>query len=89
MAMISKHNNIPKHIIGARGVRLIQFPGLTYPSNVLKEAPLADISDTAPLWGICTADAADILGCAQSTTRTLLHKYVYRRAGFEKQAVDK
>ena len=77
--MTPKRNHLPKKLIGAGGIRLLKFPGLTYPAEVLCNHPKEPVTDTIPPWGICTAEAAKRLSCAVSTARTMMHKFEVRK----------
>ena len=77
--MTPKRNHLPKKLIGAGGIRLLKFPGLKYPDEVLNPLPKEEITDTIPDWGICTAEAAKRLSCAVSTARTMMHKFEVRK----------
>ncbi len=72
-------NFIPRTLRGVGGVRLINFPGVVYPPEVLKARAGCDSSNGQPYtqrpsWGISSRDAAELLHCSESAARIALHK---------------
>ena len=76
---IRRAGYIPRTLIGVNGVRLINIPGVYYPPHMLtektqRERHLPVILSKPPAWAISSRQAAEILGCKQSSTRELLHR---------------
>lgn len=74
-----KRNIIPRRLIGAHHVRLLDFQGISYPASVLKETPPVNIADEAPDWGIPTNEVAVLLGCNASSARSVMDKLDVRK----------
>lgn len=72
-------NYIPRTLRGVGGIRLFDIPGVIYPEEILR--PAKGLSEktgqaftTPPPWGICTHEAARMLGCSSTAARIFLHK---------------
>lgn len=78
--MSVKPNFIPRTLIGAGGVRLIDLPGVVYPKEMLqngraqRRGTRANAYDRIPSWGISTPEAAQLLHCSCPSARMLLHR---------------
>ncbi len=72
-------NFIPRTLKGVGGVRLIDFPGVVYPPEMLRTREGRDRSNgepytERPAWGISSREAAAVLHCSESAARIALHK---------------
>ncbi len=72
-------NFIPRTLKGVGGVRLIDFPGVVYPPEMLRVREGRDQSSGQPFterpaWGISSKEAANMLHCSESAARIALHK---------------
>ncbi len=72
-------NFIPRTLRGVGGVRLINMPGVEYPSEVLHVRAGHNRSNGRPFkerpdWGISTSEAAALLHCSTSAARSTLHR---------------
>ncbi len=72
-------NFIPRTLKGAGGVRLIDFPGVVYPPEMLRvresrERNQGEPYRERPVWGISSREAAEMLHCSESAARIALHK---------------
>ncbi len=72
-------NFIPRTLKGVGGVRLIDFPGVVYPPEMLRsgESRKPNPGQTyteRPVWGISSREAAALLRCSESAARIFLHK---------------
>lgn len=70
---------IQRKLVGIRGYRFFNIPGVIYPEEVLRPKPGYSVRTgkpyaSAPSWGISTADAAVLLHCTASAARAYLHK---------------
>lgn len=68
-----------RKLVGIKGYRYFNIPGVTYPEEVLHPKPgyserTGKPYASAPSWGISSADAAILLHCTASATRAYLHK---------------
>ena len=72
-------NTIPRTLIGSKGERFYDIPGLVYPKEVLYPQPPqqneAEMINEPPPWGISTKEAAALLNCRNSSARVLLRKH--------------
>ena len=76
---VRRADSLPRTLIGVNGVRLINIPCVYYPPHMLtektqRERHLPVILSKPPAWAISSRQAAEILGCKQSSTRELLHR---------------
>ncbi len=72
-------NFIPRTLRGVGGVRLIDFPGVVYPPEMLRVREGRDRTNgqpytERPVWGISSREAAARLHCSESAARIALHK---------------
>ncbi len=72
-------NFIPRTLRGVGGVRLIDFPGVVYPPEMLRVREGRDRNNGQPFtekpaWGISSREAAALLQCSESAARIALHK---------------
>ncbi len=72
-------NFIPRTLRGVGGVRLIDFPGVVYPPEMLRVREGRDRTNgqpytQRPAWGISSREAAALLQCSESAARIALHK---------------
>ncbi len=72
-------NFIPRTLRGVGGVRLIDFPGVVYPPEMLRVSEGRNRSNgqpyaERPAWGISSREAAALLHCSESAARIALHK---------------
>ncbi len=71
---------LPRTLLGAGGVRLIDMPGVKYPESVLRGPKGADsVSGKAheqpPEWGVSSRDAAKRLSISVRAARALLNRH--------------
>lgn len=70
---------IKKTLVGAGGIKLIQHPGLVFPSTALKANPMKHrkfrLQEHAPPWGISTQEVMLLLHCSSSRVRQKLHEH--------------
>ncbi len=72
-------NYIPRTLRGVGGARLIDFPGVVYPPEMLRAQEPREVIPVAPsrerpVWGIPSREAAALLQCSESAARIALHK---------------
>ena len=71
---------LPRTLRGVGGARLIDMPGVTYPESVLKGRKGADACSgkphaKPPEWGVCSREAAEMLGVSVRSARALLNRH--------------
>lgn len=77
--MLVRPPSLPRTLKGVGGIRLIDMPGVKYPESVIKGRKGVDTRSgkphtEAPKWGICSRDAALLLGVSVRSARAMLNR---------------
>lgn len=77
-------DRLPRTLIGAGGVRLIDMPGVVYPREVIAGRKGWDRRSGRPYtkvpeWGISSREAARLMGCTLASARATLSRHKVRR----------
>lgn len=77
--MLARPPSLPRTLKGVGGIRLIDMPGVKYPESVIRGRKGVDTRSgkphsEAPKWGICSRDAALLLGVSVRSARAMLNR---------------